>query len=108
MCLAAYQIVFLEKGDMCLYGELIQQIENRNTCWLRPLSLRLKELETGEVQLLDLGNGPDIICAGNQIKPVLDTEWIALQQDMAKHKVTCDYSEANQYLRQFLENLFSQ
>jgi hypothetical protein len=105
MDFGAYQIVFIETGKMRLYGELVQQIETRNTCWLRPLSLQLQTLETGEVHLLDVGNGPDIICAGDQIQPVLDTDWITLQEDMAKNPLKCDYAEANQHLRQFLATL---
>lgn len=106
MGFAAYQIVFIEKGETRLYGELVQQVETRNTCWLRPLSLQLKQLETGEIHWLDVGNGPDIICASDQIQPALDTDWIKLQEAMARKKLKCDYSEANQYLRQFLESLF--
>lgn len=104
---ATYQIVFLEKGEARLYGELVQQIKTRNTCWLRPITLRLQESETGQVCLLDVGDGPDIICADDQIQPVLDTDWINLQADMATSKRKCGYSEANQHLRQFLETLFA-
>ena len=107
MSLAAYQIVYIEKGETRLYGELVQQIEDRNTCWFRPLSLRLREPKSGEWHLLNVGNGPDIICAGDQIQPVLDTEWINLQADMAKDYRECDFSEANQHLRHFLTDLLS-
>jgi len=106
MSFAAYQIVFIEKGKTRLYGELVQQIDSRNTCWLRPLSLRLREDETGTTSLLDVGDGPDIICNCDQIKPALDTDWIDLQEDMSKTKQKCDFTEANQHLRQFLETLF--
>lgn len=108
MSVAAYQIVFIEKGEARLYGELVQRVKSRHTCWLRPLSLRLAEQETGQVRLLDLGNGPDIICADDQIQPVLDTDWITLQADLTINKQKCDYTEAQQHLRQFLEQLFTQ
>jgi len=36
---APYQIVCLEHQQSYLYGEVIQVIESKNLCWMRPLLL---------------------------------------------------------------------
>lgn len=106
MGFSAYQVVYIEQDNTRLYGELVQEMAVRKTCWLRPVSLWLEADATGEMSLLDVRNGPDIICSNDLIQPVLDTDWVQLIEEMAKTQLACSYSEANQYLRQFLERLF--
>lgn len=103
-----YQVVSLKYKKTCLYTELIQSIEERDTCWLRPLSLCIEEAEGATISVLDLGNGPDIICPRNLIQPVLDTDWLYILEQIAKSKKECDRAQANQHIRQFLHILFSQ
>jgi len=65
MSVAAYQIVYIESGETRLYGELVQHMEDRQTCSVRPLSLRL--VATPAPEYLDVRNGPDIICADHVV-----------------------------------------
>ena len=78
MSVAAYPIVYIDCGQARLYGELIQHMEERQTCWLRPLSLRQVSSEVDTFAFLDVSNGPDIICAEHVIQPVLDTDWLTV------------------------------
>jgi hypothetical protein len=105
MSVAAYPIVRIKQRSASLYGELVQQIESRGMGWFRPIVLQLVDAETQESRFLDVGDGPDIICASRQIQPVLDTDWIGLQTEGIGQKQKCTFVEANQHLREFLEGL---
>lgn len=107
MHFSAHQVVFIEHNGDCLYSELIQTMEDRHTCWLRPLSLCVEEPENKATFIVDLRNGPDIICPTNFIQPVLDTEWLCVLEKMAEIKESCSHSRANQHLRKFLQTLLS-
>jgi len=105
MSVAAYQIVYIESGEARLYGELVQHMKDRQTCWVRPISLRLTAEPTPS--FLDVRNGPDIICADHVVHPVLDTEWLDVLTTLSTTKAECDYPEVNQHLRAFLEHLLN-
>jgi hypothetical protein len=105
MSVAAYQIIYVESGAARLYGELVQHMADRQTGWVRPISLLLTAAP--EALLLDVRNGPDIIVAEHVIHPVLDTEWLEVLMTLSATKVACDYPEANQHLRTFLEQLLT-
>ena len=107
MTLATYQIIYIDSLQARLYGELIQTIEERGTCWVRPLFLIFKT-ETFEADTsldIDLRNGPDIVCANTFVKPALDTDWLPFVGKLQEAKNACDYRQANQHLRDFLETL---
>ena len=105
---SAYPIVYIDCGEVRLYGELVQHMEARRTCWLRPLSLRqAAPAAVDACQFLDVSNGPDIICADHIIQPVLDTDWLAVLAHLSTTKTDCDYPQANQYLREFLACLLT-
>jgi hypothetical protein len=78
MSIAAYQIVYVDCGQSRLYGELVQHMVERQTCWLRPISLRQTLPTTETFEFLDVSSGPDIICADHVIQPVLDTDWLTV------------------------------
>lgn len=102
-----YQIVAINHDKTCLYGELVQSMESRKTCWLRPLLLCIQNPTDEARFVIDLRSGPDIICPDDVVQPALDTEWLALSHQLHYPKQTCDFSQANQYLRQFLQILLS-
>ncbi len=102
MSIAAYQIVYIDCGKSRLYGELVQHMAERQTCWLRPISLRQPSSVTDAMEFLDVSNGPDIICADHVIQPVLDTDWLTVLATLSTTKADCDYPSANQHLRQFV------
>lgn len=110
MSVAVYQIVCLQSKGACLYGELIQHVKDRQICWVRPISLHLTTetniADTSDrVEILDVRNGPDIICADHVIHPVLDTDWLEILTTLSVDKSECDYPKANQHLRKFLRDL---
>lgn len=105
MTIATYQVIFIQCENDRLYGELVQRVPERRICWVRPLSLCLSADSQTKARLLDVRNGPDIICADHLIQPALDTEWIAVLNQLSILKVACDYPEANQFLRRFLQKL---
>lgn len=107
MKVVAYPIVYIDCGQVRLYGELVQHMEERQTCWLRPLSLRQISPTVDSFQFVDLSNGPDIICADDLIQPVLDTDWLTVLATLSTVKTDCDYPSANQYLREFLACLLN-
>lgn len=100
-----YPVVVIERHATRLYGELVQKMETRNTCWLRPLALCLAAPPTA-ASVLDVRDGPDIICASALVKPVLDTEWLGLLAVMSHAKSACDYAQAHDYVKEFLAQLF--
>lgn len=103
---AKYQVVFIRQEKECLYGELIQTMAERNTCWLRPLALCIKVPEKENFSVFDVRNGPDIICPSNLLQPALDHDWLLLLERMSNCKEPCDFSQANEHLRWFLQTLF--
>lgn len=108
MGVVAYPVVYIQGGAARLYGELVQHIEERHNCWLRPLSLLSSQPIDGQPEFLDLRDGPDIICSDELIRPVMDMDWLVILDQLTASKTGCDYPQANQYLRQFLEQLSSQ
>ena len=108
MGVAAYQVVYIQCGTNRLYGELVQHIAERHNCWLRPLALLSSQTVDGQPEFLDLRDGPDIICSDELTCPVMDMDWLAILDQLTASKTGCDYPQANQHLRQFLEQLSSQ
>ena len=106
MNFAKYQVVFIRHESACLYGELIQTMTDRNTCWLRPLALCVEVPEEKNFSVFDVRNGPDIICPSNLPQPTLDEDWLLVLEKMSSAKEPCDFSQANQHLRLFLQALF--
>jgi len=106
-CSATYQVVALQCQQLRLYGELIQTMEERHSCWLRPLALRQFEVNSENEAVFDLQNGLDVICPNHLIYPVMDVEWLQLLAMLENPKEACNYSQANQHLRQFLQALLS-
>lgn len=102
-----YQIVRIELNTACLYGELVQVIEDRRTCWVRPLALQLYSTSSQDSASIDLRNGPDIICSATVIKPALDTDWIHLATGLHTLAKVCSFAEAHQHLQNFLKKLIS-
>lgn len=102
-----YQIVFIRHDQQCLYGELIQTVIDRATCWVRPIALCIESPKTASMSVLDVRNGPDIICPSHLPQPVLDEDWLSLLEKLGGLKEVCDFSCSNTQLKQFLKAVFS-
>jgi len=81
-----HQIVCLEHATRHLYAEVIEVVEWRQICWLRPLMLAVSPNENEDInpitlqslRLYDLRQGPDVLWPTKFLRLVLDTEVIPL------------------------------
>ena len=111
---APHQIVCLENAQSYLYGEVIQVIESKNLCWMRPLLLAVfppvvravdNFLEAKE--LLDLRFTSDVAYPLPLFRPALDTEVIPLIGQLETLDETKEPNPSSkQKLRQFLEQIW--
>ena len=109
-----YQIVCLEHQQSYLYGEVIQVIESKNLCWMRPLLLAVFPRVVGTVdnfleakELLDLIFTSDVAYPVALFRPALDTEVIPLIGQLEILDETKEpNSSSKQKLRQFLEQIW--
>jgi len=110
---APYQIVCLEHQQSYLYGEVIQVIESKNLCWMRPLLLAVFPCGMGTVdnfveakELLDLRFTSDVAYPVALFRPALDTEVIPLIGQLEILEETKEPNAGSkQKLRQFLEQI---
>lgn len=111
---APYQIVCLEHQQSYLYGEVIQVIESKSLCWMRPILLAVFPPVVGTVdnfleakELLDLRFTSDVAYPVALFRPALDTEVIPLISQLETLDETKEPSSSSkQKLRQFLEQIW--
>ena len=111
---APHQIVCLENAQSYLYGEVIQVIESKNLCWMRPLLLAVFPRVVGTVdnfleakELLDLRFTSDVAYPLPLFRPALDTEVIPLIGQLETLDETKEPNPSSkQKLRQFLEQIW--
>ncbi|NJN20904.1 MAG: hypothetical protein HC812_06535 [Leptolyngbya sp. RL_3_1] len=98
--LSPNQIVYLVLDQVCLYGEVIQVVESRDRCWVRPLAI-VDADSGGESNNTchQTPQGPDVIWPLSWFKPALDTDWLAVLSRLSQAP-SYDRSTANQRLRQ--------
>jgi hypothetical protein len=108
------QIVSLECGDACLHSEVIQMVEARQICWVRPLMLvRLvagkdfPEKWPTEYTLSDLRDGADLLWPLSLFRAALDTEVISLlTQLQSLDSDKKDSAIASRQLRDFVDRVW--
>jgi hypothetical protein len=76
------QIVCLERQNVWLYGEVIQVISQRESCWVRPLLLVQHSDDPPEI--FDVRCVSDLIFPFSFFRPALDTEVIPLLTHLSK------------------------
>jgi len=104
------QIVSLECGDACLHSEVIQVVEARQVCWVRPLMLVVsasgKDLPA-EYTLSDLRDGADLLWPLSLFRAALDTEVISLlTQLQSLDSEKKDGAIASRQLRDFVDRVW--
>ncbi|MFB8793143.1 MAG: hypothetical protein U7126_02665 [Microcoleus sp.] len=105
------QIVSLECGDACLHSEVIQVVEARQVCWVRPLMLVV--LVSGkdsseEYTLSDLRDGADLLWPLSLFRVALDTEVISLlTQLQSLDSEKKDAVIASRQLRDFVDRVWA-
>ncbi|MBW4525575.1 MAG: hypothetical protein KME18_10320 [Phormidium tanganyikae FI6-MK23] len=77
------QIVFLEHNGSRLYAEVVQFVESRRLCWVRPIVLVTASeteawTEYDRLTLQDLQNGSDLMCPAALFREALDMEVLPL------------------------------
>ncbi|MEG4493218.1 hypothetical protein QUA90_18060 [Microcoleus sp. D3_18_C4] len=104
------QIVSLECGDACLHSEVIQVVEARQVCWVRPLMLVVsvsgKDL-SAEYTLSDLRDGADLLWPLSLFRAALDTEVISLLTEL--HSLDAEKKDgaiASRQLRDFVDRVW--
>ena len=106
------QIVCLEHQNNYLYGEVIQIIESRQLCWMRPLMLAVfsnniptvNSLQEAE-ELWDVRLTSDVAYPLPLFRPALDLEVLPLMMHLEEDVEEGD-SLSKQRLRQFLEQIW--
>ncbi|XZN89081.1 MAG: hypothetical protein ACM65M_15495 [Microcoleus sp.] len=109
------QIVSLECGDACLHSEVIQVVEARQVCWVRPLMLVVflspddfGDRLSPEYSLLDLRDGADLLWPLNLFRAALDTEVISLLTQL--HSLDSEKKDgviASRQLRDFVDRVWT-
>ncbi len=108
------QIVYLAHNSHRLYCEVIQVIESRQLCWVRPLCLVdmaeekeiYQQLFTPEL-LMDVRSTSDLLYPITLFKPALDTEVIPLLTQLHTPDVFINNSQiAKEKLHQFITKIW--
>ncbi|EDX77766.1 hypothetical protein MC7420_3090 [Coleofasciculus chthonoplastes PCC 7420] len=110
-----HQIVCLEYATRHLYAEVIEVVEWRQICWLRPLMLAVTPSENEDItsvlpqslRLYDLRQGPDILWPTKFLRLVWDTEVIPLLAQLEDlHCHPKDNSDTRHQLADFIAEVW--
>lgn len=98
------QIVCLEHLASCLYAEVIQVVESRQVCWVRPLLL-VESATDSAPSVLDLRSSIDLLWSLAAFRPALDTEILPF---LASLFASAPPQQSNVYARQQLNHFVQQ
>ncbi|MBW4662681.1 MAG: hypothetical protein KME01_00510 [Chroococcus sp. CMT-3BRIN-NPC107] len=99
------QIVCLEHLATCLYAEVIQVVESRQVCWVRPLLLVQNSIE--DPLVIDLRSTIDLLWSVTAFRPTLDTEILPfLASIFASVPPQQSNLDARQQLNSFIQKLW--
>lgn len=104
------QIVCLEHEHTRLYAEVIQVVESRQVCWVRPVLLVQFEADhesATKLLLHDLRSGADLLWSLTMFRPALDTEVMPLLLQLWASATQPDCNPASQQqLNQFIRQVW--
>ena len=113
------QIVCLEHEDFRLYGEVIQIVQERQVCWVRPLGLIVltadpadsltwqERFTAGAFVLHDLREGADLLWPASLFRPALDTEVMPILMQLYNAEIqTKPDRTARQKLNSFVQEVW--
>ncbi|MFB8787744.1 MAG: hypothetical protein U7123_02565 [Potamolinea sp.] len=103
------QIVCLEHENTRLYSEIIEFVESRQVCWVRPLMLAVPKLVDSpeDLTLYDLCLGADLLWPASLFFPALDTEVIPLLVQLNNSNTEAvNNSDAHKKLRDFVSQVW--
>lgn len=123
-----HQILCLTHQERVLYAELIQVVEERDMCWVRPLALLTSQtpiaapplaspdpLQLDAIALYDLRQSADLLCPASLFDQALDTEVIPILAQLNASKASPEASRASndeescsarQRLQEFIHHLW--
>ncbi|PIG93460.1 hypothetical protein [Gloeocapsopsis sp. IPPAS B-1203] len=103
------QIVYLENNNQRLYAEVIQVVDSRQMCWVRPLALVTFHSEPSVTfdqlpSVTDLRSTADLFWHSALFRPALDTEVIPflvgqMATDPSSETNPIDVAQLNQFIR---------
>ncbi|MBD2180837.1 hypothetical protein H6S82_23400 [Planktothrix sp. FACHB-1355] len=105
------QIVCLEHQATRLYAEVIQIIESRQMCWVRPLMIAIpvcyENAGSEQYTLYDLRQGADLVWPSILFRPALDVEVIPLFTHLQTSKTQTHNTQlAHQHLQDFIRQVW--
>jgi hypothetical protein len=104
------QIVCLDHQHTCLYAEVIQVVESRQVCWVRPILLvefPQGDRASAEPLSYDLRPTVDLLWSCALFRPALDTEILPFLTHLFAEPVQHEpNSLARAQLNQFIEQLW--
>lgn len=106
-----HQIVYLEHGGTRLYAEVIQMVELRRVCWVRPLMIvmapSLTDLVSEQAILSDLRQGADLLWPSLLFQSALDTEVVPLLAQLQDTKMQVENTQSvHQQLSHFMRQVW--
>lgn len=101
------QIVCLEHESSYLYAEVIQVVQSRTVCWVRPLLLaEYPSSDRYKSLIYDLRSTADVVWSLNLFRPALDTEVIGLIAQLASAPQLDSDPVALKQLNQFISKVW--
>ncbi|NEO26343.1 MAG: hypothetical protein F6K03_05450 [Kamptonema sp. SIO4C4] len=95
-----HQMVCVENQQTYLYAEVVQEIRDRQMCWVRPLCLKTPD------RLVDLRQESDIVWYRDAFRPALDTEVLPLLTELTT--LTEAVQTPRTLLNQFMQQVWQQ
>lgn len=103
------QIVYLENGNQRLYAEVIQVVETRQMCWVRPLLLvtfPLDDTFEHSPRVTDLRLSADLFWSSSLFRPAVDTDVIPFLVGLATEPADEGNLSAKSQLNQFVQRVW--
>jgi hypothetical protein len=102
------QIVCLERDDLYIFSEVINNIEISARCWVRPLAFARSNPQSFELEFLhDLRNAAQLILPAVLFRYALDTEVLPLMTELFQpDKDSALTLAAKQALHKFIADIY--
>ena len=105
------QIVCLESNQGLLYGEVIQNITQRQICWVRPIVINVTSTDSNVIEapreIIDLRSAADLLLPLSLFRASYDTEVMDLLMDLATKKQAEDSQQVSRYLNRFIRQVWT-
>ena len=100
-----HQIVYLAHQNSCLYAEVVQEVPERQMCWVRPLLL-VADAHSVSPRVYDLRSTSDLVWPIQAFSLALDTEVIPFLSALepleleSSETIKTARSRLNQFIKQ--------